>query len=272
LYSYSDNPKDLSNCKDYAQFLQHYGFLVAEHYRTMMPGRIVAVHCMDLPTYKRGGEEIGLKDFPGDIIRLFTARNFVYHSRIAIWKDPLVAATRTKAIGLAHKQICKDSSLCRTGIADTLLAFRKPGENPKPIKNEKGLTKYPGAKPLPNVPTHEDQRKNKRSHLIWQRLASPVWDDIRQTRVLPFRDGKDPEDARHVCPLQLDVIERCLMLWSCPGDIVLTPFCGVGSEVYTAVTMGRKGVGFELKKSYYRQALKNVRYAVKQKEQKNTRI
>lgn len=268
LYSYSDDPRDLSNCKNYAQFLEHYGFLIAEHFRTTMPGRVVAVHCMDLPTYKRGGEEIGLKDFPGDIIRLFQTAGFIYHSRVCIWKDPLVAATRTKAIGLAHKQICKDSAMCRTGIADTLLAFRKPGENPKPIKNEHGLTKYAGKKPLPNIPTNEDQRKNKRSHLIWQRLASPVWDDIRQTRVLPFREGRDKDDVRHICPLQLDVIERCVQLWSAPGDVVLTPFMGVGSEVYVAVMNDRKGIGIELKPSYFRQAVKNVRMAVRQREQK----
>lgn len=269
LYSYSDDPRDMANCKSYPEFLDHYDYLVKEHFRTMVPGRIVAVHCMDLPTHKSGGEEIGLRDFPGDIIRLFIKNRFIYHSRITIWKDPLVAATRTKALGLAHKQIVKDSSLCRTGIADYLLAFRKPGENLTPIRHDKGLTEYPGAKSIPvGLVTDKDQRKNKRSHWIWQKIASPVWDDVRQTKVLPYREGKDPDDARHVCPLQTDVIERCLLLWSNPGEVILTPFMGVGSEVYCAVKEGRKGIGFELKESYFRQACRNVALAAKSKQER----
>lgn len=274
LYSYSDDPRDLSNCKNYEEFLSHFGFLAEELFRISMPGRITAVHCMDLPTYKRGGEEIGLKDFPGDIVRLFLSKGFVYHSRHCIWKDPLVSATRTKAIGLAHKQLIKDSSVCRTGIPDYVLAFRKPGENPKPVKHPRGLAEYAGSRSLPrDLPTFEngdgyDGRKDKRSHWIWQQYASPVWFDIRQTYVLPYRDAKDDEDARHICPLQLDVIERCVTLWSGENDIVFTPFMGVGSEVYVAVKHRRKGIGIELKPSYFAQAKKNVNVALKDRQER----
>lgn len=237
-----------------------------------MPGRIVAVHCMDLPTHKRNGDEIGLRDFPGDIIRLFQKHGFTYHSRVTIWKDPLTAAVRTKAIGLAHKQIVKDSALCRTGIADSLLAFRKPGENTKPIQHPRGLRDYCGARSVPtNLDKHlvdsaemdlaknpYDSRKDKRSHWIWQQYASPVWFDIRQTKVLPFRDAREADDERHICPLQVDVVERCLALWSAKDDVVFTPFLGVGTEVYVAVKNGRKGIGSELKRSYFRQAVRNI--------------
>lgn len=273
LYSYSDAQEDMGNCSDYKDFFAHFGFLVESLYRVMVPGRVVAVHCMDLPTFKRNGEEIGQKDFPGDIIRCFQKRGFIYHSRFVIWKDPLLAATRTKAIGLAHKQICKDSALCRTGIPDYVLAFRKPGENPKPVAHPKGLTAYHGSRPVPRnldkeflgpMDTHNpyDSRKDKRSHWIWQQYASPVWFDIRQENVLPYRKARDKDDQRHICPLQLDTIERCVELWSAPGDVVLTPFMGVGSEVFVAVKNGRKGVGVELKPSYFRQAVLNVKAAV----------
>ena len=268
LYSYSDDPRDLSNCKNYDEFLQHFGYLTEDLFRLCMPGRIVAVHCMDLPTYKRGGEEIGLKDFPGDIVRLFQSKGFVYHSRHCIWKDPLVSATRTKAIGLAHKQLVKDSTISRMGIPDYVLAFRKPGENPEPIAHPEGLTEYCGSRSIPNLNVSDDQGKNKRSHWIWQQYASPVWFDIRQTHVLPFREAKDQEDTRHICPLQLDVIERCLILWSNLGDVVFTPFMGVGSEVYTAVKNRRKGMGVELKPSYFRQAKKNVAAAIKERQKR----
>lgn len=262
LYSYSDSVEDMSNCKSYDEFFTHYGFLSDELYRTMMPGRIVAIHCMDVPTFKNNGEEIGLKDFSGDIIRLFQKSGFIFHSRHCIWKDPLIAAVRTHAIGLAHQQIVKDSAMCRTGIADYLLAFRKPGDNPKPISNEDGLTVYHGERKVPRELDKyigwKDQGTNKRSHWIWQQYASPVWDDIRQTNVLPFREARDEDDERHLCPLQLDVIERCIALWSSKGDVVFTPFMGVGSEVYVAVKNGRKGLGAELKNRYFRVALRNL--------------
>lgn len=262
LYAYSDDPADMSNCGSYEEFFKHFRFLADELYRLLMPGRICALHCMDLPRHKRDGEEIGLKDFPGDIVDLFKDCGFIFHSRHVVWKDPLVAATRTKALGLAHKQIVKDSTMCRMGIADQVLAFRKPGANPVPVSNENGLSVYHGKNPVPrNLDSYidsDDPKVNKRSHWIWQRYASPVWDDIDQTDVLPFRGARDTEDEKHICPLQLQVIERCIALWSAPKDIVLTPFMGVGSEVFVAVRNGRKGVGVELKSRYYRQAVRNL--------------
>lgn len=267
LYSYSDTPKDMGNAKGYEEFFEHFAFLVEQLARLMKPGRIVAVHCMDLPTFKRSGEEMGLRDFPGDIIKCFQQKGFVYHSRHCIWKDPLVAATRTKAIGLAHKQLIKDSSISRTGIPDYIVAFRKKGDNDIPICHPKGLTDYHGARSVPgNLERYldsEDQGKNKRSHWIWQQYASPVWFDIRQTRVLPYKKARENDDEKHICPLQLDTIERCMALWSTEGDTVLTPFMGVGSEVYVAVRNGRRGIGVELKRSYYRQAVRNVKVALR---------
>jgi DNA modification methylase len=263
LYSYSDSERDMGNSKTYEEFFNHFAWLIEELERVMIPGRVVAVHCMDLPLYKRDVGFTAMRDFPGDIIRAFQKAGFLYHCRICIWKDPLIAATRTKAIGLMHKQLCKDSTIVRTGIADSMVCFRKRGENPLPVANEQGLTEYYGSTPIPHdldrFMDHDDPRTNKRSHWIWQQYASPVWMDIRQGRVLPFREAKDGDDIKHICPLQLDVIERCIALWSSKGDTVLTPFMGVGSEVYTAVRNGRRGVGVELKKSYYRQALMNLR-------------
>lgn len=274
LYSYSDDPKDLGNCRTYDEFFTHFGYIVEQLERLLKPGRLVAVHAMDLPTHKSNGEEIGLNDFPGDIVTCFKKYGFIFHSRHVIWKDPLVAATRTKAIGLAHKQIIKDSSMCRTGIMDMILAFRKKGVNPKPISHERGLTEYYGATPIPhNLERYlsdgdtADQSKNKRSHWIWQKYASPVWMDIRQTKVLPFKEAKDKEDQRHLCPLQGDVIVRCLELWTNPGDVVLTPFMGVGSEVYYAIKHGRKGLGIELKPSYFRQAKRNLDSLTRKQQQ-----
>lgn len=263
LYSYTDEDADMSNAGSYGEFFEHFGFLVGELHRLIMPGRVVAVHCMDLPMFKREGFDIGLRDFSGDLIRCFQERGFIYHSRHCIWKDPLLAAVRTKAIGLAHKQMVKDSSLCRVGIPDYIVAFRKKGENAKPVRNEKGLTVYHGSRKIPaelgRFVHHDDMATNKRSHWIWQQYASPVWFDIRQTCVLPFRDARDGDDRKHICPLQLDTIERCMVLWSTKGDVVLSPFMGVGSEVYVAVKNDRRGVGVELKESYYKQALLNLR-------------
>lgn len=269
LYSYSDSYKDLSNCKSYSEFFKHYDFVVEQLHRILMPGRISVVHCMDLPMFKSKGQDIGFQDFSGDIIRLFQKHGFVFHSRHCIWKDPLIAATRTKAIGLAHKQIVKDSSVCRTGVPDYIVAFRKKGDNPKPIQHPEGFTEYIGSRSIPRdldryggvnpftlapwIP-----KENKKSHWIWQQYASPVWFDIRQSRVLSYRGGRSKEDQKHICPLQLDVVDRCLILWSGEGDTVLTPFMGIGTEVYCAVKMKRKGLGVELKKSYYKQALKNL--------------
>jgi len=269
LYSYSDDMLDMGNSKTYEEFFKHFRFLVKELCRVMLPGRIVAVHCMDLPIFKQDMGFIGLHDFPGGIINLFLKEKFIYHSRHCIWKDPLLAAVRTKAIGLAHKQIIKDSSMCRTGIPDYILAFRKRGENTIPVKNNDGLTEYHGSRDIPKELDrfigHKEQKTNKRSHWIWQQYASPVWFDIRQTKVLPYRKSRDIDDEKHICPLQLDTIERCMTLWTTKGDVVLSPFMGVGSEIYVAVKNRRKGIGIELKTSYYRQAVRVMKYVEKRK-------
>lgn len=261
LYAYSDCVEDVGNGTA-EQFWAQFDFLVRELYRALMPGRIVAVHCMDLPTFKRNGEEIGFSDFPGDLVAKFKEHRFTFHGRHMIWKDPLIAATRTHAVGLAHQQIVKDSTMCRMGTADQILAFRKPGVNPVPVTNEGGLTVYHGTRSVPRELSRyvawKDQRTNKRSHWIWQQYASPFWDDIDQTLVLPFLAAKDSDDQRHICPLQLQVIERMVALWTHPSDTVFTPFMGVGSEVYVAVKNGRRAVGCELKERYYMQAIRNL--------------
>lgn len=261
LYSYSDNAADLGNSRSHEEFFEHFSFVVKELFRVLKPGRICAVHCMDLPVFKRDGLDIGLYDFSGDIIRCFRKHGFVFHSRHCVWKDPLIAAVRTKAIGLAHKQLCKDSSMVRTGIPDYVLGFRKKGENPDPIANKNGLTDYHGSRSVPRELDRyigsDDQSRNKRSHWIWQQYASPVWFDIRQTKVL--RSSKEKDDEKHIAPLQLDVIERCLALWSKKGDTLLTPFMGIGSEVFVGLKRKRKVVGIELKPAYFRQAVRNIK-------------
>jgi DNA modification methylase len=258
LYCYSDNPADLGNCRSYDEFFGHFGFIISELARLTKPGRICAVHCIDIPAMKERDGYIGIKDFPGDIIKAFQSAGWIYHSRHTIWKDPLIEATRTKAIGLMHKQLVKDSTVCRSGLPDYLIAFRKPGENQTRVNHEDGLQIYYGK----NDPGGSGV---KRSHNIWRAYASPVWMDIRQTRTLDARPGRDPEDEKHLCPLQLDVIERACVLWSNPGEVVLTPFMGVGSECYGAVINGRRAIGIELKPSYYRQAVKNLADAAKNK-------
>jgi DNA modification methylase len=252
LYCYSNNDADLGNCKDYDTFFEHFSFIVSGLKRIMKKGRIVAVHCMDIPAMKERDGYIGIKDFSGDIIRLFQKHGFVYHSRTTIWKDPLIEATRTKALGLMHKQLCKDSIRSRCGLPDYIVAFRNDGENEIPITHDDGLNEYAGSDIIP---------QGVRSHNIWRAYASPVWMDIRQTNTLNARSARDEDDEKHVCPLQLDTITRCIQLWSNPNETVFTPFMGVGSEVYGAVVNGRKGIGFELKESYYRQAVKNLAIA-----------
>lgn len=272
LYNYSSNEKDLSNCRDYQEFFIHYGFVIANIARLTKPGRITAVHCMDVPgkgngdTAKMGcgcNVGTGLIDFPGDIIRAHEKHGFVFAGRRAIWKEPLGVRNRTMAKGLAHKQIVDDSTLCDVASADYLLMFRKAGQNEKPVAHPTGLHTYAGAKIMPEE-LHRfkgyagKQTENRYSHWIWRQYASSVWDDIRIERVLPYKESRDPEDERHVHPLQLDVIERACVLWSNLGEVVLTPFMGVGSECYGAVLNGRKAIGIELKSSYYSQAVKNM--------------
>jgi len=265
LYHYSSSERDLSNCRSYGEFFEHYEYVVREVARVTMPGRISCVHCMDVPSGNTGRDH--LTDFPGDIIRLHERLGFHYIARYHVWKEPLGVRNRTMAKNLAHKQVVEDASRCSVASADYLLAFRKAGENPVPIVHPQGLTTYAGERPIPAdlLPYRGwkgKQTENRYSHWIWRQYASAFWDDVRIDRVLPFRQAKDDEDERHIHPLQLDVIERCIVLWSNPGETVLTPFMGVGSEVYGAVVNGRRGIGIELKPSYYRQAARNLQYAV----------
>jgi hypothetical protein len=256
LYNYSSDDRDMSNCSSYEQFMEHYGFLVAELSRVTMAGRLSAVHVMDVTT----GDH--LRDFPGDVIRMHEQHGFIYHDRHCIWKDPLRVAIRTRSKGLMHCQIVKDATQCRTALPDYILVFRKKGENPLPVEHPLGLQTYAGSRPVPEglekFKNWNNPQTNKRAHWIWQQYASAFWHDIRVGRVLPYREARESEDEKHVHPLQLDVIDRCVSLWTNPGETVLTPFMGVGSEVYGAVTAGRRGVGVELKASYYRQARHNM--------------
>lgn len=262
LYQYSSNERDLSNCRDYPEFLEHYRFVVEDIHRVTMPGRITAVHCMDVPNSNSGRGD-SLRDFPGDIIRLHEDVGFEYVARYHVWKEPLAVRNRTMMKALAHRTIVEDSTKCSVASADYLLAFRKKGDNPIPVEHPNGLTKYAGSRPIPaELSPYKGytgkQTENRYSHWIWRQYASAFWDDVRVDRVLPYRKSREVEDEKHVHPLQLDVIDRTVVLWSNPGERVLTPFMGVGSEVYSAVQSGRFGVGVELKPSYYRQALKNL--------------
>lgn len=261
LYHYSSSDRDLSNCKDYEQFFEQYAFVVKELFRLTMPGRITAVHCMDVPSGNSGTDY--LIDFPGDIIRLHEKEGWRYIARYSVWKEPLAVRNRTMAKKLAHKTIVDDSSRCSVASADYLLMFRRKGENPIPIAHPHGLMDYAGAREIPrDLMGYRgwtgNQIENRYSHWIWRQYASAFWDDIRLDNVLPFREARNSEDEKHVHPLQLDVIERCLTLWSNPGEVVVTPFMGVGSEVYCAVKMGRKAIGAELKPSYFQQSIKNL--------------
>lgn len=271
LYQYSSSERDLSNSRDYDEFFDHYGHVIAEIARVTMPGRITAVHCMDVPQSNTGRGD-ALTDFPGDIIRLHARHGFSYVARYHVWKEPLAARNRTMMKALAHKTIVEDSSRCAVASADYLLAFRRRGDNPVPIAHPNGLTEYAGERPIPEDLLgfrgwQGNQIENRFSHWIWRQYASAFWDDVRLDRVLPFRPARDEEDEKHVHPLQLDVIERCLVLWSNPGERVLTPFMGVGSEVYAAVRNDRYAIGVELKPSYYRQALKNLAALADQAQQ-----
>ena len=236
LYTYSNSDRDMGNSRDNAEFQQHFLYLIDQLHRIIMPGRLVSVHCMNLPAMKSRDGFIGVKDFRGDIIRAFTDSGFIFHSEVTIWKNPVTEMQRTKALGLLHKQIRKDSAMSRQGLPDYIVTFRKPGENPEPIPH-----------------THETFPVD-----VWQRYASPVWVDIRQSNTLQRKSARDEKDEKHICPLQLDVIERCIDLWTNPNDIVLDPFAGIGSVPYQAVAMGRRGLGVELKDSYFAQALNNM--------------
>ncbi len=270
LYHYSSSPRDLSNCRSYEEFLTHYRFVIQELHRLTMPGRVTAVHCMDIPQGNTGSGMDHLLDFPGDIIRLHAGLGFMYTSRHCIWKEPLGVRNRTMAKKLAHATIVSDSTKCGVASADYLLIFRKEGENPVPVSHPAGLLEYAGERQIPPKLLgfrgwQGPQTENQYSHWIWRQYASSFWDDARIDRVLPYQEARDPEDERHVHPLQLDVIERAVVLYSNLDEVVLTPFMGVGSEIYGAVQNNRKGIGVELKPTYYHQAVRNLE-AVDSKE------
>ena len=241
LYTYSNSDRDMGNSKGDDEFYNHFIYLAKELYRITMPGRLLSFHCMDLPLMKERDGVIGLKDFPSIIRQIFEVCGFIYHSKVTIWKNPVTEMQRTKALGLLHKQIRKDSAMNRQGIPDYIVTMRKPGENPERVSH-----------------THETFPVD-----VWQNYASPVWMDIRQSDTLQKKSAREDKDERHICPLQLEVIQRCIELWTNPGDIVLDPFAGIGSVPYVAVTMGRRGIGVELKESYYKQARNNLEIAVK---------
>lgn len=241
LYTYSNSDRDMGNSKGDDEFYNHFIYLAKELYRITMPGRLLSFHCMDLPLMKERDGVIGLKDFPSIIRQIFEDCGFIYHSKVTIWKNPVTEMQRTKALGLLHKQIRKDSAMNRQGIPDYIVTMRKPGDNPERISH-----------------THETFPVD-----VWQNYASPVWMDIRQSDTLQKKSAREDKDERHICPLQLEVIQRCVELWTNPGDIVLDPFAGIGSVPYVAVTMGRRGIGIELKESYYNQAKNNLEIAVR---------
>lgn len=284
LYNYSSSENDFSNCENKEQFLEQYEYLIKEISRVTKPGRITAVHAADV-IMRDNGEY--LWDFPSEIIKLHQKHGFVYRNRITIWKEPLKVRMRTMVRSLMHKFIVEDSSECFTAMPDYVLIFKKKGENKVPVSHPFGMHHYAGETPIiPNILSawnnanksnldaeqlwehlkvefidHQDPKTNKLSHYIWQRYASAVWDDIRLSNILPFRDSREEDDEKHVHPLQLDVIDRLIELYTNPGEVVLTPFMGVGSEVYSPVSMGRKAVGIELKESYFKQAILNLRDA-----------
>jgi hypothetical protein len=272
LYHYSSSERDLSNCRSHQEFFDHYAFVVGEIHRVTMPGRLSAVHCMDIPRKTSPG---GLVDFPGEIIRLHESLGWRFWCRHFIWKEPLGVRNRTMAKGLAHKQVVTDASLCDVASADCLLLFRKNGENPMPVANPNGLLEYAGEREIPAellaYRGHKGKQiENRYSHWIWRQYASAFWDDIRLERTLPYKQAREDDDERHMHPLQLDVIERIVQLRSLPGETVLTPFMGVGSEAYGAVLNGRKAIGVELKPAYYRQAVTNLEEAAKGRKTETT--
>jgi DNA modification methylase len=239
LYTYSNSARDMGNVRNHDEFFEHYGFLIREQFRVMAQGRNVSIHCMLMPTSKERDGYIGIRDFRGDIIRAYQKAGFIFHSEVVIWKDPVTAMQRTKALGLLHKQLKKDSCMSRQGIPDYVVTMRKPGVNAKPVTNTDET--FPVAR--------------------WQQYASPVWMDINPSDTLQYRSAREHDDERHICPLQLEVIRRCMTLWSRPDDRVWSPFMGIGSEGVIALEMGRRFIGAELKESYYKQAIANLREA-----------
>lgn len=241
LYTYSNSPRDMGNCRTDAEFFAHFDYLIEQLRRVMMPGRDVSFHCMDLPASKERDGYIGLKDFPGDLLRAFQRQGFIFHSKVTIWKDPVTAMQRTKALGLLHKSVRENAAMCRQGIPDYLITMRAPGESERVTHDREG---YPVD--------------------LWQKVASPVWMDINPSDTLQYRSAREHDDERHIAPLQLDVIRRGVMLWTNPGDVVLSPFMGIGSEGFVSLELGRKFVGVELKTSYYQQAVRNLEGACKE--------
>jgi len=242
LYTYSNSDRDMGNCKGDKEFAEHFRFLIDELYRVTMPGRLLSFHCMQLPLSKERDGVIGLKDFRGELIRMFQEAGFIYHSEVTIWKNPVTAMQRTKALGLLHKQLKKDSCMSRQGIADFLVTMRKPGDNPERV-------------------THTNESFPV---YVWQHYASPVWMDIKESDTLQRKSAREEKDERHICPLQLEVIRRGIELWTNPGDIVLDPFTGIGSTEYVALKSGRRAIGCELKPSYYKQAVSNCMAALEE--------
>lgn len=243
LYTYSNSPRDMGNVRNDAEFFEHFDYLIAQLRRVMMPGRDVSFHCMLMPASKERDGYIGLKDFRGDLVRAFQKHGFIYHSEVTIWKDPVTAMQRTKALGLLHKSVRENAAMCRQGIPDYLVTMRTPGEQAQRV-------------------THDDYPVD-----LWQKVASPVWMDINPSNTLQYRSAREHDDERHICPLQLEVIRRGVQLWTNPGDIVLSPFMGIGSEGFVSVQMGRRFVGVELKKSYYDQAVRNLDAATRETAQ-----
>lgn len=254
LYTYSASDRDMGNCNNSETFFEQFNYLVRELYRVTKPGRLLSFHCMNLPTSKTHHGYIGIEDFRGELIRAFEAQKWIYHSEVCIWKDPVTAMQRTKAIGLLHKQVVKDSCMSRQGVPDYLVTMRKPGVNTEPVIGEFEEYFGDGTQGI-GFPTGLATRY---SIEVWQRYASPVWMDINPSDTLQFRSAREQTDERHICPLQLQVIERGLALWSNPGDTILSPFMGIGSEGYVSIEQGRKFIGFELKESYYKQAVANL--------------
>ena len=259
LYTYSNSPRDMGNARNDGEFFEQFQFLIKQLARVMKPGRNVSFHCMQLPTSKERDGYIGLKDFRGDLIRAFQAEGFIYASEVTIWKDPVTAMQRTKALGLLHKTVRGNGSFSRQGIPDFLVTMRAPGE----IADDNRVRHYrdDAEVELEAAKAGVDRSEIECNHLPvqeWQQLASPVWMDINPSDTLQYKSAREHDDERHICPLQLEVIRRGIKLWTNPGDVVLTPFLGIGSEVYTAVEMGRRGIGAELKESYFSQAAKNI--------------